>query len=444
MPSGLLQALQLLLSLSILVIVHEFGHFFFAKLFKTKVEKFYLFFDPWFSLFKIKRGDTEYGVGWIPLGGYVKIAGMVDESMDTAQLAQEPHPWEFRSKPAWQRFLIMFGGVFVNFIFAVIIYISMLYVWGEEYVPTKNAKYGIACDSTAIKAGLQNGDKIISVNGKEIDDFHDILSTIILEEAKTIVVERNGVIQDIQLPDNLVRDLIKNQDPRFITLAVPFMIDAVLSGSPAETAGIKSGDQIIALNDKQMLLFAEYPPYFALNKNKEVKLTVLRNKDTLQIPVNVSDKGVIGVQLPNPKSLFEVKKLDYSLLAAIPAGVTKSYTSVRDYLKQFKLIFSREVEGYKQVGGFISMGKIFPKEFDWQVFWALTALLSIMLAVLNILPIPALDGGHILFLIYEMVTKRAPSERFLIVAQWVGFSLLISLVLFANGNDIIKLFGIKF
>ncbi|MCF6241209.1 MAG: RIP metalloprotease RseP [Bacteroidales bacterium] len=436
----LIKAGQLLLSLSILIIFHEAGHFAFAKLFKTRVEKFYLFFDPWFSLFKTKWGETEYGIGWLPLGGYVKISGMIDESMDKEQLKQPPQPWEFRSKPAWQRLLIMLGGVLVNFILAFAIYVMILFVWGEEYLPAENAKYGIVVDSLGQEFGLQNGDKILSVNGKKIDNFRGIVPELLLNDPKTIQVERNGQKMDINFTDEMIGKIIKHKGP-FFTVRIPFIAYDFVKDSPAKKAGMQKNDKIVGINGEETLYFDQFTDKIAAYKDKEVNITVLRNGEKKDLFVHVSAEGKIGVYpLADFDVLFNMKKVDYSLAQAIPAGIKKGYNEIGNYLKQFKLIFTPETKAYESVGGFIAIGNIFPAEWDWQVFWSMTALLSIMLAVINILPIPALDGGHVLFLIFEIVSGRKPSDKFLEYAQIVGMVILFSLLIFANGNDIVKLF----
>ena len=429
---------QLLLSLSILVIFHEAGHFTFAKIFKARVEKFYMFFNPWFSLFKKKIGETEYGIGWIPLGGYVKIAGMIDESMDKEQMKKPPQPWEFRSKPAWQRFFIMFGGVLVNFLLAFVIYSMILFTWGEEYLPTENAKYGIVCDSVAQSIGLQNGDKILTLDNKKVEKFTSIVPNILLDEVKTIQLERNGELVNVEVPESIIPVLLK--DKNFISPRIPFIIGGFTKKSIAKTLGLKKGDRIISLNHTN----AEYADIFTRElkkyKNKQVVVSVVRDNDTLDFTAQLSETGMLGISV-DINNVFELKKINYTFFQAIPAGVTKSYRMGASYLKQFKILFKPETEAYKSVGGFISIGNIFPGQWDWLSFWSLTAFLSIMLGIINLLPIPALDGGHILFLIYEMVTRRKPSDKFLEYAQIVGMIILFALLILANGNDIFKLFN---
>lgn len=432
---------QLLLSLSMLIILHEMGHFAFAKLFKTRVEKFYLFFDPWFSLFKKKIGETEYGIGWLPLGGYVKISGMIDESMDKEQMKQPPLPHEFRSKPSWQRLLIMLGGVTVNFLFAIAIYITVLYAWGETYLPVSNMKYGIMVDSTGAGLGLQNGDKIISVGGKKVENYLSIIHDIVVDDASSIQVERDGKKVDVILPKNTISSLLKSQLP--ILPRMPFYVESFAGGdSAAYYAGLRPGDRIIAVNNKTTEFFDQFKSEIANYKNQDIHLTILRNeKDTLNIVTPVSENSTIGV-FPdvNLERYFTLEKKKYSLVASIPAGISKGYNMASSYLKQLKLLFKPETKAYEELGGFIKIGSIFPGVWDWQAFWNLTAFLSLILAIMNILPIPALDGGHVTFLLYEIITGRKPSDKFMENAQIVGMIILLTLLVYANGNDIIGLF----
>jgi len=434
-----IKVVQLLLSLSILVIFHELGHFTAAKIFKTRVEKFYLFFNPWFSLFKIRKGETEYGVGWLPLGGYVKISGMIDESMDTEQLKQPPQAWEFRSKPAWQRLIIMLGGVSVNLILAIVIYIVMLIAWGEQYLPTSALKYGISVDSTAYQMGLRDGDNIVSIDYKAVDDFAAIPKTLVLEEAKTIQVIRNGQPYDISISTDFISRLIKYKSTDFISFRIPFVVSSFTAGAPASKAGMQKDDRILGINDTLHLYFAEFKKSLQAYKNREAVVMVLRGSDTLRLKVNVPSTGLIGVYPKQPSTFLAFKEKDFNLFTAVPAGVVKAFEGVGNYIKSIKLLFSQE-KAYESVGGFISIGSIFPSTWDWQAFWHLTAFLSIMLAVLNVLPIPALDGGHVMFLLYEIIFRRKPSDKFIEYAQVVGMVILFGLLIFANGNDILKLF----
>lgn len=438
----LIKILQLLLSLSILVIFHEFGHFLVAKIFKTRVEKFYLFFNPWFSIFKFKIGETEYGLGWLPLGGYVKISGMIDESMDKEQMKSEPKPWEFRSKPAWQRLIIMLGGVIVNVILAMVIYIFLLFTWGDQYLPTKEAnKYGITVDSVAMEMGLKNGDKIVSVDNHKVENFLKIPATIILEEASTIQVIRDEKPYDVNIPEGFLEKLVAHKNPDFIFVRFPFEISKFVKDSPAEKAGLKIGDKIIGFNEEKIEYFDQFLGKIQDYKNKEILVSVLRENDTLVLPVKVPEEGKIGIYPKPLKEYFVFAEKEYTFIEAIPAGIFRAYKGIGDYLKQLKLLFSPEVKAYKSVGGFITIGSIFPSTWDWENFWRLTAFLSIMLAILNILPIPALDGGHVMFVLYEIISGRKPSDKFLEYAQVVGMIILFGILIWANGNDIIKLFG---
>ena len=437
----LIKATQLILSLSILVIFHEFGHFLASKIFGARVEKFYLFFDPWFSLFKFKKGDTEYGVGWLPLGGYVKISGMIDESMDKEAMKLPPQPYEFRSKPAWQRLIIMLGGVTVNILLAIAIYIFMLYTWGEQYLPTSEAKYGITVNALGTEMGLRNGDKILSVDGEKVEEFFKIPAKIILDDAKTIQVERDGQAMNIQIPAGFMSKLLKEKNADFIDVRIPFVVDRFSKPSSAKDAGIEKGDRIVGLNGQPTLYFNEFKLAVGRSKAQKVDITVIRNTDTLNLPVAVTAAGMIGVApKQNLPDFFTLNEKEFTLLEAIPAGTVKAYKSVGNYLKSLKLLFSPEVKAYESVGGFISIGNIFPAVWHWESFWSLTAFLSVMLAILNVLPIPALDGGHVMFLFYEIITRRKPSDKFLEYAQIVGMVLLLALLVFANGNDVVKLF----
>ena len=436
-----IKIVQLILSLSILVIFHEFGHFIAAKAFKTRVEKFYLFFNPWFAIFKYNFKGTEYGLGWLPLGGYVKISGMIDESMDKEQMKQPPQPWEFRSKPAWQRLIIMLGGVTVNVLLAVVIYIGILFVWGEQYLPTSEAnKYGIVVDSLGMELGLRDGDKIISIDHQAVDDFSKIPVVLILDEAKSIQIVRDGRETEIAVPSGFLGKLVKHKNPEFIAPRFPFEVDVIAKGSPAEKAGLQKGDRIIRVEDQPILYFNEFVDQLKSHVGEQVDMTVVRELDTMDYAVQISPEGTIGMSTDATK-YFEFRNKTYTLFKAIPAGISKTSRSIGSYLKQLKLLFSPEVKAYESVGGFITIGNIFPATWDWPAFWRLTAFLSIMLAILNVLPIPALDGGHVMFLLYEIITGRKPSDRFMEYAQIVGMLLLFALLIFANGNDIIKLFN---
>ncbi|MCX6227466.1 MAG: RIP metalloprotease RseP, partial [Bacteroidia bacterium] len=392
----LIKAAQLLLSLSLLVIIHEFGHFVFARLFKTRVEKFYLFFNPWFSLFKMKRGDTEYGIGWLPLGGYVKISGMIDESMDKEAMKLPPQPWEFRSKPSGQRLLIMLGGVVFNVILAFFIYSMILFTWGERYLPTKNAKYGIICDSLALNMGLRHGDKILTIDNHAVEDFKNLVPEIVYQSAKSIQVDRDGQVVNIAVPANFVSEYIefvrKYKGKRdFIYFAYPFVVSSFSPGYPAKGAGININDRIIGINGQDLPWFNLFVLEIQKHIGDSVIINVDRNGEKMAFQLLVPEDGRIGVKSTDPTSFFELKEIRYGFFASFPAGVKKGVETISSYLKDLKMIFSPETGAYKSLGGFIAIGNIFPASWNWYAFWNMTAFLSIMLAVLNILPIPALD-----------------------------------------------------
>jgi len=434
----LTQALGLILSLSILVLLHEAGHFAFAKLFKTRVEKFYLFFNPWFSIFKFKKGETEYGVGWLPLGGYVKISGMIDESMDKEAMKLPPQPWEFRSKPAWQRLLIMTGGVLVNFLLALFIYSMILFAWGKEYLPVKNASFGFHFNDVALKAGFQNGDKILKIDNQEVEKINDITKRILIDNARIVTIERNSQLIELSLPNDFTKQLLASNaksiaDPRF-----PFIIYKLESGNPAEKAGLLEGDRIIKINGDTTPFYNDYIKVVESLKGKEVEVFFLRNGNTNSVKLTLTSDGKMGVYPKDPTSFFEIKKINYGFFESIPAGIGLGVETLGNYIKQFKLVFSKE--GAKQIGGFGAIGGLFPKLWDWEQFWNMTALLSVILAFMNILPIPALDGGHVMFLLYEIIARRKPSEKFMEYAQIAGMVVLFGLLIFANGNDLLKLF----
>jgi RIP metalloprotease RseP len=437
----LVRILQLLLSLSILVVIHELGHFTMAKLFKTRVEKFYLFFDAWFSLFKFKKGDTEYGIGWIPLGGYVKISGMIDESMDMEQMKKPPQPWEFRSKKSWQRLLIMTGGVVFNFLLALLIYVTVLFAWGETYLPTANLKYGVVTDSTGHALGIMNGDMILSVENQKIERFTDIRNDIILNNRKSIQVERNGQKLDVPITEDIIPKMLKGKflmEPR--RPFSPYVISFVDKETPARIAGVQTGDEIKGINDSVFIYFDEFQGYLAAKKEHPITLNIIRNGQQLNLAVTPNSAGKLGVADSRTYAeIFELKTIKYSFFQSVPAGIKTGFKAIGDYLKQFRLIFAKHSKAYESLGGFITIGSIFPPVWDWQIFWNLTAFLSIILAVMNILPIPALDGGHVMFLLFEVITGRKPSDKFMEYAQIVGMIILVTLLLYANGNDVVKL-----
>ncbi len=438
-----LQVGYLLFSLSILVILHEFGHYITAKWFKCRVEKFYLFFDPWFSIVKKKIGETVYGIGWLPLGGYVKISGMVDESMDKEQLKQPAQPWEFRSKPAWQRLIIMLGGVTMNILLAFFIYAMILYTWGETKTPLQNVSNGIGItDSLMYELGFKDGDKIIAVNDKPVLYYDDILKQLLLGEKVT--VEREGQSKTINLPKDLIGSLVEKKrsgTPLFIQ-RYPVIVDIVPDTSLAKQAGLKQYDKITGLDSIPTPFFDTYVKAAAIKKSDSVKLKIERNNVAMVLNAKMSPEGKLGfVAYTSPDDLdslgfIKMEKKKYSFLAALPAGVNLAGQNLKFYIDQFKKILTPSTGAYKGLGGFKAMASIFPKShWNWEAFWNITAFFSIILAFMNLLPIPALDGGHVLFTLIEMITGRRPSDKFLEYAQVAGMILLFSLMLFANGND---------
>ena len=438
METFLIKAAQLFLSLSILVIIHECGHFFFARYFKVRVEKFYLFFNPWFTLFKFKpRGsETEYGIGWLPLGGYVKIAGMLDESMDKAALAQAPKPWEFRVKPAWQRLIIMVGGVFMNFILAFFIYSMIAYSWGEEFLPMKNVTMGYVYNESTLQAGFQNGDIPLTADNEPLE-FMDGKTFLSIFSAKEVTVLRNGEVVTINLPSDF-KNVVFEEDAKFIE-RFPFVINEVLNGSPALKAGLVGGDSIVGVNENQNLSFYEIQKLLIQNKENEITLNIFRDNQLLSFQVTPDEFGKIGVFSKSPYDFYETIRVHYNLLTCVPAGIRIGISTIKMYLGQFKFIFSKE--GAKNLGGFGTIGNLFPDKWSWGDFWQMTAFLSIILAIMNLLPIPALDGGHVLFLFYEVITGRKPNEKFMEYAQIAGMIFILGLLLYANGNDLFRLLG---
>lgn len=435
---------QFLLSLSLLIVLHELGHFIPAKLFKTRVEKFYLFFDIKFSLFKKKIGETVYGIGWLPLGGYVKIAGMIDESMDTEQLKQEPQPWEFRSKPAWQRLIIMLGGVTVNFILAFVIYIGMTWYYGERYVANDSLKNGVWVQSPALEnAGMQSGDKIISIDGKKLKRINEAPAQILT--AKEIQINRNGQEQTIKLPVNFVDQLMTSKGSGMIAPRIPLIISEVSDESLNKDV-LQKGDFVLAVNGVKVEFADQFKSILQQFKNQTVELDVKRDDKDLKKSLKVNSAGEIGMFYTSVikekdaerLGLYQISHENYSFAESIPIGLEKGKNQLVGYGKQLKMMVNPETGAYKGVGGFKAIYDVFPSTWSWEYFWSITAFLSIMLGVMNLLPIPALDGGHVLFLLYEMISGRKPSDKFLEYAQTVGFVILIALLLFANGNDIFK------
>ena len=485
----LIKIIQLVLALSILVIIHEFGHFIASRIFGVRVEKFYMFFDWKFSIFRCKKVNgrwrfkffcknepekyitheridpvskkkdytyekidlntlpeddwrraedaTEFGLGWVPLGGYCKIAGMIDESMDQAQMAQEPQPWEFRTKPAWQRLIIMIGGVCMNVILAFVIYIGLIASYGEQYISTEEVnKYGITVDSLGYNLGLRDGDKIISVDGKHIEDFSQIPMQLILGNSEYIEVERDGQNMIVNLPEDAVKQMVKHRTVCF-NARWPFVVGGFSNGSYAEKAGLLNNDQIIGINEVETPYFQDFKKVITGYRDQDIDLKIVRDTDTIVKVVHVAGDATIGVYAAQ---MLEISTKEYTFWQSIPRGFKKTGKELSDYWKQLKLIFTPSTGAYESLGGFIAIGSIFPDSFIWEQFWRMTAFLSIILAVMNILPIPGLDGGHVLFLIWEVITRKKPSDKFLERATTIGFIFLLILIIYANGNDIIRLF----
>lgn len=433
----LIKALQLILSFSILIITHEFGHFITAKLFKTRVDKFYLFFDPWFSLFKFRRGETEYGLGWLPLGGYVKIAGMIDESMDTEHLSKPAEPWEFRAKPAWQRLLIMVAGVVVNFVSAMLIFWMILFTWGKQYVPLSEAHFGLEFSEVMHQIGFEDGDRVLSVDGEMPETCGDLSQSVLLNGNCRVEVERAGVRTTIVVPDTFAQTVLEQEVRGLCALRIPVVVDSVLAGTPAAAAGLMRGDSLMLVDGSDDAYFGSLTRRLAERRDSTVTLVVRRadsSVDTLGVTVDAN--GRIGFYNCVPTRWIRPSTHQYGFFEACPAGIGMGFDILGSYVRQMKLVFSKE--GVKQLGGFGTIGSLFPDTWNWMTFWFNTAFLAIILAFMNILPIPALDGGHVLFLVYEMVSGRKPSDKFLEYAQVVGMVLLFGLMIYANGNDLFK------
>jgi len=492
------QIIGLLLSLSFLVIVHEFGHYCFAKIFKTRVEKYYIFFNPWFSIFRMKKiggrwrfkffapnvdkalveltdangqpikdekgknkmramteeernalpeddwrrepDNTEWGIGWLPFGGYCSIAGMVDETTQPGELPAEPQTWEFRSKPAWQRFFIILGGVLVNFITALVLYVAIFYNWGEEFIPVKNATYGLHFSEAALNAGFQNGDKIISLDGKEMRDMSELITTMVIDGAESAEVVRGTDTLTIRLSEDFGKSVIAQSENKvpLCQFDIPFVIDSVIPGFAAADAGFEKGDSLVALNDSSMFSFFDFQSKFIEYKGDSVKITFVRDDSLYETKLLLSEKGQIGVAPKATYLYLQTEKIEYGFLESVPKGISKGMQTLVSYVKQFKFVFSKE--GATQLGGFGTLGSIFPKVWNWELFWSMTAFLSMALAFMNFLPIPALDGGYILFILVEIITRKKPSDKFLEYANTIGFVLLLALLIWANGLDILRAF----
>ena len=497
METILIKALQLVLSLSILVFVHELGHFGFARLFKVRVNKFYLFFNPNFSIFRAKKINgkwqfrffaknlpdhvrqsvdefgvprtdsknrpimepaplselddndwrkhpetTEWGIGWVPLGGYCAIDGMADETTDASMLSAEVKPWEFRAKPAWQRMFIIAGGVLMNFITAAIIYAMMLYTWGQEYIPTENAYLGYDYCQTALNNGFQNGDRILTIDNEPIETEKDFINKIVIEGKQNIVVLRNGEKVNITLPKDFGEQILEANEKGLLQLRFPFVIEQVANNTPAQSAGLQANDSIIGINDKHLVAYSDIVKELDSLKNQTITISLVRNDSTIKLPLTLTEDGKMGVQIKDPTPYFKTKKIEYGFFESFPAGIKQGWEGLVNYIKQFRLVFTKA--GAQSVGGFIAIGSIFPATWSWYLFWNMTALLSVALAFMNFLPIPVLDGGYFLMLIYEMITGRKPSDKFMEIASNIGMFLLLALLIFANGNDIIKLIMGKF
>lgn len=440
METFLIRALQLILILSILVLVHEFGHFIFARIFKVRVEKFYLFFDPWFSLFKFKpkNSETEYGIGWLPLGGYCKISGMIDESMDKEAMAQPAKPYEFRSKPAGQRLMIMIAGVLFNFLLALFIYSMVLYTWGETYLPLKNMKHGMYYSEAFQEVGFRDGDILLKANNEELDRL-DQSSFRKVVEASNVTVLRDGVETVISIPEDMMQRFMREGKGFASPDRVPMVVKKLSEkDSPAATAGLQPGDSIVSINGQATPLFEDVAKMLDQNKGKDITLGFYRGGMEQSVVIQPDTAGKIGVYLMSKTDLYPTVTRTYGFFESFPAGVRLGINTLKGYVNDMKYVFTKE--GASSLGGFGTIGSIFPTVWDWQVFWMQTAFLSIILAFMNILPIPALDGGHVMFLLYEVIARRKPSDKFLEYAQITGMFLLFALLIYANGNDIFRFF----
>lgn len=441
----LIKTLQVILALSVLILVHEFGHFFFAKLFGIRVDKFYLFFDAgeiklfstksrWFQKLVpgAEKWETEYGVGWLPLGGYCKIAGMIDESLDTEQMKSEPQSWEFRSKPAWQRLLVMAGGVMMNFILAICIYIGMLAGWGEAYISNEDSR--IYVNELAYEMGFRNGDRILSYDDYKPENFSMLQADLVRNNVSKATVVRKVDTVDLYIDQNRIKDVL--QTPGMFDLALPFVIGSIPEGSVNYGSDLKTGDRIIRIGEKNVEFNQDSRPLLAELAGQVSDISVVRDNDTIDLAVQVDTAGRIGVILQQP----DVRTKDYNLISAIPAGIKKTFSTIGGYLQDLKLVLTPSTEAYKSVGSFIAIGQIFPSAWNWFSFLNILAMLSVMLGVMNLIPIPALDGGHIAFTLYEIITRRKPSDRFLTVMQVIGMILIFALMILSFGNDIVRLF----
>ncbi|MBO5804489.1 MAG: RIP metalloprotease RseP [Bacteroidales bacterium] len=434
----IIRIIQVILALSILVVIHEFGHFVFARLFKIRVEKFYLFFPPAIFKYKPKNSDTEWGIGSIPLGGFCKISGMIDESMDKETMAQEPQPWEYRTKPAWQRLLVISGGVLFNFIFAMILYSAILYTWGEEYLKNDDAKYGIQTNSLSAEMGFRDGDRILAFDDMVPDNFAELQIDLVRSQAKTATVLRHGDTIVLELDQDYIPAILNT--PGMFMLATPVAVAQVPDTSINASAGLMAGDRFVKVADTDIHSFSGLQSALAKHKGEITPIEFRRGEELITQHLHIDENGKIEVILQNDISDFHITQKEYTIFSAIPAGVTKAFSTIGDYIKELGLIFSPKTEAYKSVGSFIAIGSIFPTAWNWEAFWNIVALLSVMLAVINLLPIPALDGGHIVFTLYEMITGRKPSDKFMEYAQMAGMIFLLLIMFLAFGNDILRLF----
>ena len=435
----LLKIIQVILSLSLLVLVHEFGHYITARIFRIRVEKFYLFFPPAILKFKPKKSDTEFGIGCIPLGGFCKISGMIDESMDKEAMAKPPQPWEFRSRPAWQRIIVLAGGVLMNVVLAIVLYIAILFTWGEQYIKNDDVIYGIEVSPLAKEIGFENGDRILALDGNPApDNFNEIHMDMLRDQVSRVTVLRDGDTVDIHIDPAYMPAMLNT--PGMFGIRLPIAVGSLPDTSINAGADLRQGDRFLTAAGRPVCWHQDLQAVLADNAGSTVELSLLRGADTVTVPVRVSGDGKIEVLLQRDISDITITDKEYSLLEAIPAGFMMTFTNIGHYVKELGLIFSPQTEAYKSVGSFIAIGSIFPSSWNWQIFWNITALLSIMLAVMNLLPIPALDGGHILFTLYEMITGRKPSDRFMEVAQMIGMFLLLMIMILAFGNDILRLF----
>lgn len=432
----LTQVPQLILCLALLIVLHEMGHFFPARWFKVRVEKFYLFFDPWFSLWKKKKGETEYGIGWLPLGGYVKLSGMVDESMDKEQMAKPPQPWEFRSKPAWQRLIIMIGGVVVNLLLGLFIYSMVMFVWGRETLPLSNMENGVHPSELMADMGFHDGDVILRAEGADVKTLDQLNRALLLGDTRTIVVQRDGKEVSITLPETIHQGMLKKSKEELFSARFPLFIDSIIPEANAANSALRTGDRVLAVNEAPTPFFNDFQARLKQHKNQVVALTVERDGAKRISAVLVDSTGRIGVRPRDPREILTTVKEEFTFLNAFPAGIEQGISVLTGQARSMKLLAT--AEGAKQVGGFGSILKLFGDWGDWQRFWSVTALISIILAFMNILPIPALDGGHVMFLLYEIVARKPAPQRVMEAAQMVGMVLLLGLLLFANGNDIFK------